>query len=141
VLQFKDILVPLDFSFKNQTAVDIALDLARGNNAKVTLLHVIETIDLPGDREVDGFVSQLKTKAGKNLEKMAKAFEDANVPVETTIRVGKRAQEIARFEQENNIDLIVLSSHTIDAEHPARSLATLSYQVAVLANCHVMLVK
>lgn len=141
MLQFKNLLVPLDFSEKNRAAVDIALDLARQNEAQITLLHIIESIDLPGDEEVDSFVLQLQRRAAGNLEETAKQIQDAGIPVEVVTRFGKRAREIAAYQQENDIDLIVVSSHTIDVDHPARSLATLSYQVAVLASCHVMLVK
>lgn len=141
MLHFKNILVPLDFSEKNQEAINIALELARTNNARVTLLHVIENIELSGDQEVDDFVSQLQQRAGQKLDQAAEPFINDNLEVNTTTRFGNRAREISAFEDEFGIDLIIVSSHTIDTEQPARSLATLSYQIAVLANCHVMLVK
>ncbi|MBD3649047.1 MAG: universal stress protein [Pseudomonadales bacterium] len=141
MLQLKNLLVPLDFSEKNGTAVDIALDLARANKAHITLLHVIENIDLQGDNEVDSFELQLQERATRNLEKIAHKLQAAGATVDFVTRFGKRAREIALYQKDHGIDLIVMSSHPIDAEDPARSLATLSYQVAVLASCHVMLVK
>ncbi len=141
MLQFNHVLVPLDLSDKNRRAIDIALDIAKSNGARVTLLHVVEDIDLPGDTEVDKFVSQLEERARQALGKATEPFTEAGVPVDVATRFGKRAREIAAFQRENGIDLIIMSSHTIDKEHPARSLATLSYQVAVLADCNVMLVK
>ena len=42
---FRNILVPVDFTLKNEPALDTALELARGKDARVTLLHVIETIE------------------------------------------------------------------------------------------------
>lgn len=141
MLQFVNVLVPLDFSDKNQKAVDIALELGKSNNARVSLLHVIEPIDLSGDDEVDDFVTQLQDQANQKLEQMAEPLRKAGVEVDTVTRFGNRAREIAAFEHENGIDLIIVSSHAVDEDHPARSLATMSYQVAVLAHCNVMLVK
>lgn len=141
MLQFVNVLVPLDFSDKNGKAIDVALELAKTNTARVTLLHVIESIDLSGDTEVDDFVEDLQQQATEKLEEMAEPFRTAGVEVDTVTRFGNRAREIATYENEKGIDLIVVSSHPIDEEHPARSLATMSYQIAVLANCNVMLVK
>ena len=42
---FSRLLVPLDFTDKNEAAVTIALETARRDGAEVTLLHVIETIE------------------------------------------------------------------------------------------------
>ncbi len=72
---------------------------------------------------------------------MRRRFADAKLAVEWKIRVGKRAREIASYEAEHDIDLIVLSSHPINPDDPGGSLATLSYQVALLSRCPVLLVK
>lgn len=141
MLQFVNVLVPLDFSDKNRKAIDVALELGKTNNARVTLLHVIENIDLSGDTEVDDFVEDLRQQANEKLEQMAEPFRTAGIEVDIVTRFGNRAREIAACENEKGIDLIVVSSHPIDEEHPSRSLATMSYQIAVLANCNVMLVK
>lgn len=141
MLQFNNLLVPLDFSDKNQAALDIALEMARPDEARVTLLHVIENIDLSGDHEVDDFVTELKDRATQKLEAAAAPFRDAGVTADCVLRLGKRSREIAAFENDNDIDLIIVSSHSIDAESPHRSVATLSYQIAVMATCNVMLVK
>jgi nucleotide-binding universal stress UspA family protein len=107
----------------------------------VTLLHVIEQIDLPGDDEVEEFTDQLRQRADRELELRGQRFAEANVAIDWKIRLGKRGQEIAGYETEHDIDLIVLSSHLVDPDDPARSLATLSYQVALLSQCPVLLVK
>lgn len=139
--RFQHILVPLDFAKKNQAALDVAFELAVANQARVTLLHVIEMIDLPHDEEIEKFGAQLQQKADGELERRAQRFADAGLAVEWKIRFGKRAEEVAAYEAGHDVDLTVLSSHPIDTEHPARSLATLSYQIAVLAHGMVLLVK
>ncbi|MCA9072885.1 MAG: universal stress protein [Planctomycetaceae bacterium] len=139
--RFQHILIPLDFSEKNQAALDVGFELAVTNQARVTLLHIIETIDLPDDPEVEQFVEHLQQRADRELEFRAQRFAEANVIVDWKTRVGKRSHEIVAYEIEHNIDLIVLSSHPVDPQRPGGGLATLSYQVAILARCPVLLVK
>lgn len=139
--RFRHILVPLDFSEKNQTALDVSFELAVTNEARVTLLHVIEAIDLPDDSEVEKFAHHLRERADRELEFRAQRFSDANLSVEWKIRVGKRAREIVDYESEHDVDFIVLSSHPINPQEPGGGLATLSYQVAILSRCPVLLVK
>jgi nucleotide-binding universal stress UspA family protein len=61
--------------------------------------------------------------------------------VQTEILYGNRANEIVRFAHENDIDLIVLSSHRIDVASEALGFGTISYKVGILAHCPVMMVK
>lgn len=139
--RFRHILIPLDFSEKNQLALEVAFELAVTNEARVTLLHVIETIDLPNDPEIEQFVTRLEQQADRELEFCAQRFSEASVPVEWKVRIGKRSREIVAYESEHDIDLIVMSSHSLDPQDPGARLATLSYQVAILSRCPVLLVK
>ncbi len=139
--RFQHILIPLDFTEKNRAALDVAFEMAVANQARVTLLHVIETIDLPDDLEIQEFVEQLRQKADRELELCSQQFSETGINVDWKIRLGHRAKEVAAYSDRHDVDLIVLSSHPIDTEQPARSLATLSYQIAVLARCPVLLLK
>ncbi len=78
--RFRHILVPLDFSEKNQAALDVAFELAVTNEARVTLLHVIETLDLPDDPEVEQFVEHLRERADRELEFCAGASPTRSSP-------------------------------------------------------------
>ena len=55
--RFQSILVPVDFTDKNWSALDIAFETAVHNKATVTLLHVIEVID-DGDFDDDPDVKE-----------------------------------------------------------------------------------
>ena len=57
------------------------------------------------------------------------------------IRYGKRAETIVRYAEERGMDLIVLSSHKVDRDHPALGWGTISYRIAIVARCPVLLVK
>ncbi|MBS0262845.1 MAG: universal stress protein, partial [Planctomycetes bacterium] len=58
--RFKNILVPVDFTEKNLAAVDIAFEMAVSNHARVTLLHVIETLDGGVDDDLEQFYRRLE---------------------------------------------------------------------------------
>ena len=51
--RFKHILVPVYLTPKNRAALEIAFELAVENKARVSLLHVTEKIELPGEEPDD----------------------------------------------------------------------------------------
>jgi universal stress protein A len=137
---FQRILVPVDLTQKNTHAVETARDLAAESGGTVTLLHVIETLDLPFE-ELEGFYARLEEKARRAMEEMAKPLQEAGLSFARRVSYGRRAEEIVEFAAEEDSDLIILSSHRIDLENPGSSWTTLSYKVAILAQCPVLLVK
>lgn len=138
---FRNILVPVDFTLKNEAALNTALDLARGKDVKVTLLHVIETIEHVEFEEMADFYRGLETRAAAKLYGMEERFKQALVPVYHEILYGKRAETIVHHAGERETDLIVLSSHQVDREHPALGVGAISYRIAIVARCPVLLVK
>ncbi len=138
---FQHILVPVDFTGKNQRAVALARQLSLQNQARVTLLHVIETLEDLADEEVDDFYSNLESKANAELAALAKTFAEAGLDVTSHVAYGKRTHEIVQYSIDNNIDLIVMSSHKIDLNEPGDRVGTLSHQVSILCQCGVLLVK
>ena len=78
---FKHILVPLDFTRKNAAALRFALNLARQNQSRVTLLHVIETIEYADDEEIAQFFDSLKKRARERLASYAHRFDEAGVSI------------------------------------------------------------
>ncbi|MBW1763909.1 MAG: universal stress protein [Deltaproteobacteria bacterium] len=138
---FEHILVPTDFSEKSKKALEIAIKMTRYEDIhKVTLLHVIETIEGTEQDEFGDFYKKLRTRAEKNMLKMTGPFKNEADLIDTKIVYGKREAEIVKFAHENQMDLIVLSSHRIGEEN-AYNWATISYKVGILAQCPVMMVK
>ena len=138
---FQNILVPLDFTEKNRAAVDVCLDLARQHQSQVTLLHVIETIDGLTDDDVQDLYDKLASSAKTKLETIAERFKAENLEVEIEIDLGKRGPEIVRYAVDQNIDLVIVSSHKVGIDEPIRNWATLSYQLSIICPCPVLLVK
>ncbi len=139
--RFQHILVPLDFTEKNVPALDIAFELAVANRARVTLLHVIETLEVGPDAELDQFYGRLQARADAQLERLSQRFTAAGLAADRKIRFGKRLAEIVNDSVERKVDLIIMSSHKPDLNRPHQTWATLSYQVSVLCPCPVLLVK
>jgi nucleotide-binding universal stress UspA family protein len=142
---FRKILVPVDFTDKNEpalaAAVQTALQPDPGERGEVELLHVIETIEHLAFEEMGDFYRGLETRAAAKLFALEDRFREAGVPVRHEILYGKRAEAIVRHAEDHGADLIVLSSHKVDRDHPALGWGTISYRIAIIARCPVLLVK
>jgi nucleotide-binding universal stress UspA family protein len=138
---FKRILVPVDLTEKSLSAVDVAFDLASQFKAQVTLLHVIETIEHFTFDEMKGLYRRLEDKARKGLLEFSARFEVEGLNVDRLVTFGHRTPGIVETAIANQSDLIIMASHRIDSDRPGHDWATISYRVAVLAPCHVLLVK
>lgn len=138
--RFQHVLVPLDFTEKNQAALEVAFEIAVHNHARITLLHVIEPL-AGEDAETRVFLSRLRQRAESELEARAQRFLSAGQQVEWKVIGGHRLEEIVRASVDRHADLVVMSSHPLDPARPAQSWNTLSYQVSVLCRCPILLVK
>jgi nucleotide-binding universal stress UspA family protein len=140
---FRKILVPVDFTDKNEAALDSAVQIsaAQGADSEITLLHVIETIEHIDFKEMKDFYERLELQDAAKLFALEGRLEERGAKVRHQILFGKRAETIVRYAEEMAIDLMVLSSHKVDRDHPALGLGTLSYGIAIVARCPVLLVK
>jgi nucleotide-binding universal stress UspA family protein len=136
---FQSILVPVDFTPKNRRSLALASELARQGRATITLLHVIEKVQLVPERELGGFYRKLEARARRQLVAMADALAERGCKVRGRILRGSRVAEIVRSAA--GMDLVVLASHRIDRRRLRHGWDTLSYRVAILAPCPVLLVK
>jgi nucleotide-binding universal stress UspA family protein len=139
--RFQHIAVPVDFTARNRGALDVAFELASVNRARVTLLHVVETLEIDLDGEVRRFYDRLEQRARMELDPLRQRFEDSGLSAHASVLLGRRAAQIVEFAREHGVDLLVLSSHPIDETQPLKSMATISYQVSIAAPCSVLLVK
>jgi len=137
---FGHILIPVDFSEKNEVSIRVAIELAKQNNAHVTLLHVVEAIENVDD-ELEEFLVSLEVRAEKELEPLTARFEEADITARSEVLRGKRAQEVVQFCDDRQVDLVVISSHQMDPQQPAAGFGTLSHQISIFCPCPVMLVK
>lgn len=138
---FEKILVPVDLSPRGRGAIQMALDLVDPQQGRVWLLHVIESIDDTDDGEIDAFYADLEARARAKLRDWVDELGTTGTRVETLVTYGHRAREIVRQSDDLGSDLIVLSSHRIDRDHPAGGIGTISHQVALVCDCPVLLIR
>lgn len=138
---FENILVPTDLSSKSMKALDVAIKIGSESNCKITLLHVIETIEDAAYEEFGEFYEKLKARAEKKMDEIIHNMNMKKSDISEEIVFGKRVKEIVRFAYENGIDLIILSSHKIEKIDASEGWATISYRVGILSHCPVMMVK
>lgn len=139
---FRHILVPTDLTKRTWPAIDLAVQLAKPRPARLTLLHVIETIPGADPAEFESFYRELEKKAQTRLRSLAdRCAKKGRKPSMQAVVYGRRADEIVRFAKNNNVDLVVLVSHKVDATDTGPIPGTISYKVGVLAPCPVLLIK
>jgi len=142
---FRKILVPVDFTEKNQAAIQAALEVVGSHEeAEIHLLHVIEKIEHVDDEEMKDFYRDLENRAVAKLtrlEEQGRAAASASTHVFHDLQIGKRAEAVLRYAEDREMDLIILSSHKVDRDHPALGWGTISYRIAIVARCPVLLVK
>lgn len=137
---FQRILVPVDLTDRNTPSIETASSLAAAGAGTVVLLHVIETLDIPFE-ELEEFYHKLEDKAMDVMAEIAAPIGEAGAGSDQHVRYGDPAEEIVGFAKEDGADLIVLHSHKVDLEDPGASWTTLSYKVAIMAQCPVLLIK
>ena len=140
---FHKILIPVDFTEKNETAIQAALEVISGHeNAEIYFLHVIETIEHVEYDEMKDFYRELENRSVAKLTRLEeRCREKGTAKVFHDLQYGKRAEAIVHYAEERGMDLIVLSSHKVDRDHPALGWGTISYRIAIVARCPVLLVK
>ncbi|MGB5156965.1 universal stress protein [Desulfobacterium sp. N47] len=140
-MTFKNILVPTDLTEKSRKVLELAISMIQKNVGEITLIHVIEKIEDIDDEDLDNFYKKLSMRAQKELDKVILDNKSYGIRINTEIIIGKRVPEILRIVHERSVDLIILKSHKIDEVCAGEGWATISYKIAIMAPCPVMIVK
>lgn len=113
---YSHILVAIDFSASTDVVLAKASAIAQRNNAKLTLLHVIEylpPLDAFGEpyfnSDFDVDESMLLERSKQSLQNISdkNKLQDA----ELSVQLGTPKHEISYFVKENDCDLVVMGSH------------------------------
>ena len=140
---FDKILVPVDLTDKNRRAVEMAREMAQMSDADVTLLHVIEPLDLPFE-ELEDFYRELESRAADSMAELADPFREAGMEILEQVVYGERAREIVAYARDEGFDLVVMTSRPLDPDDPEGTAAnwpTISHKVALMAEIPVLLVR
>jgi len=110
---FEHILLPLDGSSLAERVLPHAVALSGAFDSKLTLLRVINKGSEKGERDiVNPMAWQMrKSEAEAYLKSVQNRLADVDIDSEIRIIEGNPAQQICDFAQNEEVDLIILSSH------------------------------
>jgi len=115
-LQYKTILVPIDFSDFSKSALKYAVTFAQHYHSKLILIYVMEPVIYPPDFSMGQITLptinfEVDKRAKEELNKLAEAEIGSLVQVETVLKTGKPFVEIIETAKEVDADLIIISTH------------------------------
>lgn len=110
---FNHILVPLDGSSLAECVLPHVIAVAQAFNSQVTLLRVLEPPQGSAlAQAIDPLEWQLiKTEAEAYLNGVINRLDGFDLNAQKTLKEGQAAEHIIEFTHQNDIDLIILSSH------------------------------
>jgi len=108
---YQRILVPLDGSELAETALDYARDIAGELGLTMTILHVYN----PAEREFvtmrEGYINGIVDLVCRQLGEQYGRDRGFPGQVQGELVIGHAAEEILRYADRNNIDLIMMATH------------------------------
>lgn len=110
-MSIKKIIVPTDFSGVAQSALNVAVSIAKKANAELHLLHVVHVpvIDPYTPAETINTIKEEEEKvAQQELAKLALTLDGLKTQIH--IKLGFAVDEIVDFAEENKADLIVIGT-------------------------------
>lgn len=117
---YTHILVAIDFSDSSAAILSKAIEIARRNNARLSLLHVVEYLP-PIDSAYEPILasnwnfdeSELLDQARRSLADFCQQqkLDQLDTPVEQRVQLGTPKYEITDYVKNQHCDLVVLGSH------------------------------
>ncbi len=115
-LNYKKILVPIDFSDFSKSSLKYAVNFAKQFNANLILIYVVEPIIYPPDFSMGQIAIpttglEMDKRAVEELNKLAENEIPSDVSKKTIVKTGKPFYEIIDTAKEEDVDLIIISTH------------------------------
>jgi nucleotide-binding universal stress UspA family protein len=110
---YDDILLPTDGSKGTTETAAHATEIARGNDATVHVLYVVDSRRYRAAESdtKDEIVRSLEVEGERALEDLEIDLQDAGLAVETEMRDGIPHREIVDYVEEADIDLVTMGTH------------------------------
>jgi nucleotide-binding universal stress UspA family protein len=110
---YRNIVIATDGSANSQRAISYGIWIAKLSGAAVHVIHVVDTPSLISEVWTAGkdMIYEMMISDGKKiLSKAKKIIEDSGVEVKDVLLEGHPAEEIIKFAENNNMDLIVMGT-------------------------------
>lgn len=152
-MRVERILVPHDGEQMSDKALLYAIEIGKGLDAKIILLHVIEEIEVPptlllgNDKELiekakRSIERELEQKWNKFSQEKIKLLSADNLIGSTEVLKDPDASNaILKYAKEKNVDLIIMGSRRLEgASKFIVALGSVARKVSERASCPVMLI-
>ena len=138
---YKHVLVAIDLSDDADIVLERARLIAERNQAKMTLVHVVEPLSVAYGSDIPLDLSSLQEEiTDQARERIASLAEDVALKnVEQHVIYGRPEREVHRIADETDVDLIVVGSH--GRQGLALILGSTSTSILHGANCDVLAVR
>ena len=115
-LQFRKILVPLDFSEASRLGLEYALSFAQEFHATLVLFHsIFVSAYVMGNRytahHVPTLIANQQEYARREMEELREAISRKGGVAEIRIAVGSAVEQIGKYVRKAGVDLIITSTH------------------------------
>jgi len=156
-MAYKKILVPHDGSGASDRALERAVPIASASGAKIILLNVIPVIVIPpvmtdygyskttGERLTAATLEkelyyEMRKDAANMLERKRKKYSRQKVTMEPKLVVGHAPDKITEFIREQNIDLVVMGTTSLQGIAKIATIGSVARKVSEESPCPVILV-
>ena len=145
-MTFKNILVPYDGSKCSDHAFNVALDVAKKYNSKITIVTCLEKDYRtpwygPDSRVTDALLKKQKKAVDKNFSSLEKVAKKSKVSISSKIIVVQSiVKSLLSFTTSNRVDLIVIGSHGRTG-FDRLLLGSVANGISQKARCPVLIVK
>jgi nucleotide-binding universal stress UspA family protein len=138
---FRHILVCLDRSKTAEAALPLAVHFAQLDDARITLLHVLETPEEASDiRATDAIAWDIERHEAKGyLARVAEQVAERGVSPDLRVAEGTAPSQVISLAKVLDVDLTVLSSHGIGGEG-AWPLGSTAQKILALARGALLVV-
>jgi nucleotide-binding universal stress UspA family protein len=137
--QINSILIPTDFSVLSESAINVGIAVAKRQNSKVTLLHVVDLLPnlLPTEVLLSDSQEVLSRMEEKLKELSAKIQKETGVKVVVKALQGTPSDSICKLAYKENISLIVMGTHGVSGLREF-FIGSEAYRVVKNATCPVL---
>ncbi|MGI9566285.1 MAG: universal stress protein [Nitrosopumilus sp.] len=151
-MMYKKILVPHAGSPAGDKALEHATKIAKDNNSKLTILHVVENIPIPPSltfsferkelaKDLRHARSELKKEMHKRLDSKTKKLREQGISTNVKVIHGYPDEEIARIINDEKYDLVVMAKRKkLPGIKAILKLGSISRKILEKISCPILLI-
>lgn len=111
-VRIRRIVYATDYSESARIGLHYAADLSRTLSAELTVLHVMDRLELWGSEllgHLPGDITKVREIAAEKCRQLVKSEQTVDLKVQTVVIEGTPHHEIAKFAEDSSADLLILN--------------------------------